>query len=172
MGDAWKFLLLTVALFAAGCAADGDSSRDGISPASDGTTSGAAVDTVLVERSWKLGGGEEFDVLCAMGGGFELKREEGALIDAAATKLVFVVAGGDANTGIQPGYAVDGNEPTWLEVARLEDFRAEVPVDAGQHESTEPRWQFYFRQSVAGTSQECYTGASFEHAVTITARHG
>lgn len=170
MGEVWKMAFVTAVLLTAGCAGSGET-RDHGAPTRDERQPETSPDILLAERQWSLGTGEELDILCAMGGEFELERVKGALVGRGAQKVVFTVSGGDANTGIQLGYSLDDAEPTWLDVARLEDFRAEVPVGPDQHESTEFRWHFFFRQSVTGKPEECYTGASLEHDIRIVAVH-
>lgn len=110
----------------------------------------------------------QLDVLCAFGGGVEMRRADGYVLNGSRSVDVTVSAS-VTGTGLQLGYVLTDDPQydettqkgiTWLEPVRDGTRSFSLPVPAGGFEEPgEGRlWHFYARMNVPA-EQDCYTGA-------------
>jgi hypothetical protein len=121
-------------------------------------------------------GTTQFDVLCLLGGGIMVERDDG-LVLPGSDHVQFTVSAPPTSTGVQVGYAlsrdpgydeVEQGNVTWLPIVRATTETFQVPVPAGAYENStaERLWAFYLRMN-ASDETDCYTGAQVQGSLVI-----
>lgn len=115
--------------------------------------------------------GFQLDVLCLSGGGVEMRRADGLVLNGT-TFLEASVTAPITATGLQLGYVLVTGKPgydetaqkgiTWLDAVRDGSRTFRIPMPANGTESPDGDgvlWHFYSRMNVPVAPQDCYTGA-------------
>lgn len=99
------------------------------------------------------------DFACATGGA-TLRREMGVLVNNT-DELHVEIAMAPTFSGVQFGYAVDGEEPAWLPTFLPPGGELDIPVAPEEWESPTRKnvWEFRYRHNVGGADPDCNTGA-------------
>lgn len=120
--------------------------------------------------------GQEFDLACQFGGGPELPRADGRVLEGT-DRLRVAVTVEPGWTGLQVGHALDGGEVTWLGPP-LGSGSAEWLVEVAPEQFEAPvgaaRWSFFEQMNLPEpATQDCYTGGGAgSYAIRITAVRG
>lgn len=120
--------------------------------------------------------GQEFDVACQFGGGPELPRADGRVLEGTG-RLRVAVTVEPGWTGLQVGHALDGGDITWLGPP-LSSGRAEWLVEVAPEQAEAPmgaaRWSFFAQMNLPEpATQDCYTGGGAgSYTIRIVAVRG
>lgn len=156
-----KPALLLLTLLLTGCATTSRPIPDASDP--DRTANASQVPQILVNVD--PGQIQEFDIVCALGGGHILPREDGYVL-SSATSIRVTVSIDPTFTGMQIGWALDTFEEearqvdvNWLSPpARAETRSYTIPIATDQYETPpKSRWSFYSQMN-PGVEEACYTG--------------
>lgn len=112
------------------------------------------------------------DVLCVFGGEWYVPRTD-ELVPSETSHLNVTVETGVLYTGLEVGLQFRDGEILWQAAVSNAKRSFDVEVQPDQWESgDEHAWTFWYRDTVAGNRELCYTGLSLgERTITIEAVH-
>jgi hypothetical protein len=113
------------------------------------------------------------DFLCVFGGEWYVPRTGEIVLNGTASFNVSVETG-PFYTGLEVGLQFRDEEILWLEAVANERRVFDVPVQPEQWETADDKqWTFWYRDTIAGNRELCYSGASFgERTISVEAVKG